>query len=231
MAPGNSTFCEAARVIEKFGLRHKLPERVTAFIERGARGQEPGTANSREACFFRTRNVIVGGMAQALFSACRKARESGYITDLMISEDRGPVRRLAHVLAKKALRIRDGLVPGESRCLLLCGNSAATPQGNRRGDRNQELALAFAQEIAGIPGIMLLSAGTDESAEAVAVVVDGTTSRQARQFGIQPQSYLDKNDSGRFFETPGFSHGCTRRKAPGPTGINILDMQVLILEA
>jgi glycerate-2-kinase len=230
MAPGNSTFCEAARVIEKFKLRYRLPEQVVAFIERGTRGQEPETANSRESCFFRTRNVIVGGMAQALFSAGRKAMESGYVADLMISEDRGPVRRLAHVLAKKALRIRDDLFPGESRCLFFCGESAAAGRGNGRSSRSQELALAFAQEIAGIPGITLLSAGTDEAAEAVGVVVDGTTSRQARKLGLQPQSYLDNDDPAAFFDKLGCSHGAARRRAPGPTGINVLDVQVLFLE-
>ena len=231
MAPGNATFCEAARVIGKYGLRYKLPEQVTAFIERGTRGQEPETAKSAEICFLRTRNTIVGGTAQALFAAGNKARESGYLTELAIAEDRDPAHRTARVLAKKALRVRDSLKYGEQRCLLFCGENPAAKPRSGKGGRNRELALAFAREIAGIPGITLLSAGTDGPWERTGAVVDGTTIPDARAQGLHVQAFLDDKDTAAFFKKLGPAADGRNGGAAGPDGINTMNVQVILVES
>lgn len=226
-APGNSTFCEAARIIEKFELRYKLPEAVVALIDRGTKGQEPETADSTEACFLRTRHVIVGGMAQALFLARSRAEASGYAADLMINEVRGPVRQAARILAKKAARIRDRLDAGERRCLLFGGESTAAAVRSGRGCRNQELALAFAQEIDGIPGITFFSADTRGADGAV---VDWTTASFARARGLCPEAYLRSKDSHAFFtRLDSFDNGRHHIKT-GRTVADGIDLQMILVE-
>ena len=90
-----------------------------------------------------------------------------------------------------------------------------------------ELALAFALEIEGRDGITLLSAGTDGSdgpTDAAGAIVDGRTASRARSIGIDPERYLADNDSYHFFEKAG---GLFRT---GPTGTNVMDLQVILLD-
>ena len=82
-----------------------------------------------------------------------------------------------------------GLQAGERRCLLFGGETTVTVRGTGKGGRNQELALAFALEIAGQDGISLLSAGTDGGdgpTDAAGALVDGGTAARARRLGMEP---------------------------------------------
>ena len=78
-------------------------------------------------------------------------------------------------------------------------------RGNGKGGRNQELALAFALEIAGATGITLLSAGTDGTdgpTDAAGAIVDGVNGSAGRaELGIHPETYLGNNDSYEFFQS------------------------------
>lgn len=96
------------------------------------------------------------------------------------------------------------------------------------GGRNLELALAFAIEAAGHPGITLLSAGTDgtdgPTGAAGAVVTDSTLAR-VKTLGLDPLAYLDDNDSYTFFARLG------DLVVTGPTGTNVMDLQIVQLAA
>lgn len=90
-----------------------------------------------------------------------------------------------------------------------------------------ELALAFAIEIEGQPGITLLSAGTDGTdgpTEAAGAIVDGGTVARAREKGLDPREYLDNNDSYTFFKT------CGGLLVTGATGTNVMDLQIVLIE-
>jgi glycerate-2-kinase len=90
-----------------------------------------------------------------------------------------------------------------------------------------ELALAFALEIEGIPGITLLSAGTDGidgPTDAAGAVVDGTTAAGADMRGPGPEEYLRNNDSYNFFREWGGLF------VTGPTGTNVMDVQIVVVE-
>ena len=76
-APDDSSFADAWAVIEKFGLREKLPARVADYLQRGIAGQEPETVKGDDPCLSTTRNVIVGGISQALAAARKSPGNSG----------------------------------------------------------------------------------------------------------------------------------------------------------
>jgi glycerate 2-kinase len=101
------------------------------------------------------------------------------------------------------------------------------------GGRNQELALAFALEIAGIPGITLLSAGTDGTdgpTDAAGAMVDGETLPKSRAAGLDAAAYLENNDSYSFFSRLDELAEGTHHIKTGPTGTNVMDMQVILVE-
>mgnify|MGYP001595285524 CR=1 FL=1 len=233
MVPDSTTFADVSAVIEKFGLKTALPERVSAFIERGMSGQEQETAKKEESCFKNVRSVIVGDITEALAAARRKAESSGYATDLLTTELQGEARDAARMLAQTALRIQGALKLGERRCLLSGGATTVTVRGTGKGGRNQELALAFAREIAGRKGITLLSAGTDGTdgpTEAAGAVVDGTTAIKAAELGIDPEAYLENNDSHAFFGKLDALTGEKHHLITGPTGTNVMDLQIILIE-
>jgi glycerate-2-kinase len=103
-----------------------------------------------------------------------------------------------------------------------------TVRGDGRGGRSTELALAFAIEIAGTPGVRLLSAGTDGidgASGAAGAYADGETLERARERGIDPGGALDRNDSAGLFEALGDLF------RTGPTGTNVMDLQLVRIDA
>jgi glycerate-2-kinase len=102
------------------------------------------------------------------------------------------------------------------------------------GGRNQELALAFAVAIAGMHGVALLSAGTDGTdgpTDAAGAIVDGDTSPAAKERGLDPAVYLDNNDSYTFFERLDALSGEQYHLKTGPTGTNVMDLQIMMVGA
>lgn len=232
-APDGTTFADAAFVVDKFGLKTALPPSVARFLERGLAGLEAETVKSGEVCFGKTRNIIVGGLARALAAARDKAEALGCAPEIITSELRGEARDAAHMLAQKAVHVRGGLKAGERRCLLSGGETTVTVRGKGKGGRNQELALAFAQEIAGTEGITLLSAGTDGTdgpTDAAGAVVDGETATIAAKIEIHPEVYLERNDSYAFFAKLDRMIDDKHHIITGPTGTNVMDLQVILVE-
>jgi glycerate 2-kinase len=232
-AQDTTTYADALAVIAKYGLQGAVPSRVLSFLERGANGQEPETVKSGDSCLHKTRNVLIGGNMLARSAAKERARQSGYVPEVITAGLQGEAREAARLLAQAGIRARDALRPGERRCLLSGGETTVTVRGNGRGGRNQELALAFALAVDGIEGISLLSAGTDGTdgpTEAAGAIVDGSTARAARRLGIHPETYLGNNDSYEFFSKLDRLTGEQHHVITGPTGTNVMDIQVMLID-
>ncbi len=144
----------------------------------------------------------------AVEAAREKAFSLGYNTLEMSEPVTGDARKAARELAKKAMDIHVNMKTSETGpiCIVSGGETTVTVRGSGKGGRNTELALAFAQEINGIPNISLLSAGTDGidgPTDAAGAFVDGSTIRRAQDKGLNPQSFLHENDSYNFFDKLG----------------------------
>lgn len=232
-APDSSTYHDAATVIEKYGLRQFLPESVYAHIERGMLGHEAETPKRTETCFGTTRNIIIGGVDLAVSAAADKAKKLGFSSEIITTELQGEARVAARLLARKAVEIRKMLKLRQKRCLLSGGETTVVVRGDGLGGRNQELALAFALEIEGVQGVSLLSAGTDGidgPTDAAGALVDGETVKKAREAGIDPAAYLERNDSYSFFKRLDLLTGGKNHLVTGPTGTNVMDLQVVCIE-
>ncbi len=232
-APDGSSFDYAWSVIEKYGLKEKIPVRVVDYLQRGINGLASETVKDGDPCLRGTRNVIVGGISQALAAAQEKSRQLGLAVEIVTAELQGEARDAARFLAHTARMTYAGLQAGERRCLLFGGETTVTVRGTGKGGRNQELALAFALEIAGQEGISLLSAGTDGGdgpTDAAGALVDGGTAARARRLGMEPAAYLDNNDSYGFFQQLDTLSGGRSHFMTGPTGTNVMDLQIILLE-
>jgi glycerate 2-kinase len=231
-SPDDSTFADAWAVIAKYGLQQRFPPRVTDFLQRGIAGQKPETVKENDACLTKTRNVIVAGIRQALDAARDRAEQLGYSAKMVSDTLQGEARDAAHFLAQAARSELGAMQANELRCLLCGGETTVTVRGTGKGGRNQEFALAFALEIEGWQGVSLLSAGTDGSdgpTDAAGAMVDGSTASRARSLGIDPLRYLEQNDSYAFFQQFDAASGSHRHFKTGPTGTNVMDIQIVLL--
>jgi len=232
--PDSTTWKDAVAVVKKYSLEHTLPAGVMKRLEQGCLGKIADTPKDGEAFFATTRNIIIGSLQQSLNAAREKAAETGFEPKIITSELQGEARIAGQYLASAALDMRSSLRPeNKPACLISGGETIVRVKGTGIGGRNQELALAFAAEIAGVPCIALLSAGTDGTdgpTDAAGAVVDGETAPKARDLGMDPFSYLENNDSYSFFRKLDSLTGEQHQFITGPTGTNVMDVQIMIVE-
>ncbi|MFN3467185.1 MAG: glycerate kinase, partial [Candidatus Brocadiales bacterium] len=225
--PDLSTYGGALEVVSKYGLARRLPERVYEYLKRGARGGIEETPKGWDVCFQHVHTFVLGSNMRALSAAKEKAEGLGYNTLILGSSFTGEAREVSRVFSSKAKEYkRSGSPLSGPVCLLAGGETTVTIRGNGKGGRNQEFALASAMEIEGQEGVVILSGGTDGNdgpTEAAGAVVDGTTCRRARELGMEPRDFLERNDSYTFFFRLG------DLIITGPTRTNVMDIMLCLI--
>jgi glycerate 2-kinase len=227
-SPDSSTYADAIRVLEKFALHDRIPGSVHETLQNGAKGLIGETPKEGSTIFRKVDNIIIGSNKKALEGARNKAETLGYNAEIISSEISGDAGETAKWLAQKAIAIATGAEDyRKPLCLLSGGETTVTVRGNGLGGRNTELALGFAIGIDGYEGITLLSAGTDGTdgpTDAAGAIVSGSTAREASAMWLDPHEYLKNNDSYNFFKKTG------GLLITGPTGTNVMDIQIMIIE-
>lgn len=222
------TFADALKVLDRYRLVDQVPATVIDLLRRGEKGELPETPKAGSPPLRNVENLVIGGNRQALEAAARAAREFGFQVVTLANDQTGEAREVGRALARRAAAAAADCGGNRPCCLLAGGETTVTVRGQGKGGRNLELALAFAMEIDGKSDITLLSAGTDGNdgpTDAAGAIVDGDTLSRARALGLDPQAFLDDNDSYRFFERTG------GLLITGPTGTNVMDIQVILIGA
>lgn len=225
-APDKTTYNHAIGVLEKYKLTEKAPESVINMLGNGAKGLIPETPKDDNPVFEKVENIIIGSNIKALEAAKTKAESLGFKPEIISSEITGEARDVGKWLADIA-RSKRSNSSNRLNCLISGGETTVTVKGNGMGGRNMELALAFAMEIECVEGITLLSAGTDGTdgpTDAAGAIVDGQTVKKAKTTGLNPEEYLNNNDSYNFFKK------IDELLVTGPTGTNVMDIQIMVIE-
>jgi glycerate-2-kinase len=227
-SPDSTTYDAALIVLKKYGLTDKVPQSIIDVLNKGSDGLIPDTPKEGNVIFRRIDNIIIGSNRIALDAAKQKAEELGSHAEIISAELTGEAKDAAKWLVKRAMEIRNRRSerPFAPTCLISGGETTVTVKGNGLGGRNTELALAFAMEIEGIDGITLLSAGTDGTdgpTDAAGAFAEGGTVKKAKAAGIDPVEYLNRNDSYNFFKK------IDGLLMTGPTGTNVMDLQIILL--
>jgi hydroxypyruvate reductase len=204
-APDATTSADAAAVLTRYGI----PPPPLAETPKGPS---------------RAQNLIVGSNRQSIDAAAKKARELGYRPIVLSTTIDGETRDIARM---HAALVREAIARGHRRmCFLSGGETTVTIRGKGLGGRNQEFVLAAAIALERTDGATIFSAGTDGidgPTDAAGAVADSSTLLRACARKLDPQSFLDNNDSYRFFERAG---GLVKT---GPTGTNVMDVRILLL--
>jgi glycerate 2-kinase len=221
--PDSTTFGDAQRVIAEAGVQ--VRPAVAAYLERGARDQEPETVKPGDERLAHARFEVIGSRRDAVEAAWRAAERAGYRVEVVEEATHGEAR----VAGQHFLNIGGRLASQSGRplCVLGSGETTVRVTGGGVGGRNQEFALGAASAITEFEGAALLASigtdGADGPTEAAGAVVDSSTLDRAAHVGLEWISSLERNDAYHFFEPLG------DLIVTGPTGTNVGDLHVLLL--
>jgi hydroxypyruvate reductase len=170
-------------------------------------------------------NIVIGNNATAVDAAGIEAERLGY-SHAMTSANapEGPAEGVAAKIVEMARTMRsqpgpDCLITGGEPTVTLC-----TAKDRGLGGRNQQLALAALAQEPDWRGLALAAGGTDGEdgpTDAAGAFVDETIAQSARECGLDPHSYLRRNDAYHFFDQV---DGLIKT---GPTHTNVCDLRVV----
>ena len=210
--PDGTSCADALAVVEKYGLR--LSDAALALLRRETPKELPGVETH-----------VSGSVRELCAAAGRAARELGYepvfLTDRLSCEAREAGRFLSAILKSHA-------GSGRALAFIAGGETVVRLTGNGLGGRNQELALAACEGIAGLAEAAVFSVGsdgTDGPTDAAGGFVDGESFEKLKAAGLELHTVLGDNDSYHALAAIG---GLI---VTGPTGTNVNDVSVALLRA
>jgi glycerate-2-kinase len=109
--------------------------------------------------------------------------------------------------------------------VILGGETTVQVRGDGIGGRNHETVLSAVEQIASLDGAVVAALGTDGidgNSPAAGAIADGTTLQRAKRKGLEPQVFLARNDSYRFFRH------LNDNLVTGRTGTNVADLYLLL---
>jgi glycerate-2-kinase len=225
--PDSTTFSDARRVLEKYCLWQNAPISVRKLLSAGEKGIVAETPKSDDPAFRRVHSFVLGNCRSAAAAACRHLRTSGLNTLLLTTTLEGEARFVGVMFGALANSIGSiGEPIPKPAAIVAAGETTVTVAGRGLGGRNQELVLGAAMKLNKIEGIVVASFSTDGidgPTEAAGAIADTKTYSRAAELGLEPQRFLDQNDSYHFF---------TKLEdliITGPTGTNVNDISVIIV--
>ena len=209
--PDSSTCADAVRIAKKYRL--KLSDDARALL----RNETPKYLSNVE--------TVITGSVKDLCEAAQKACEAlGYKSILLTEQLDCQAREAGAFLGAIAKSHQESK---ESLAFIAGGETVVRLTGRGIGGRNQELALAAAEKIAGFKDTAVFSVGsdgTDGPTDAAGGYCDGETKDVLAREGISIFDTLEENDAYHALEISG---GLI---ITGATGTNVNDVAVLLIK-
>jgi len=218
--PDSTSIQDCERIAAKYNLIDQFPNSVADLFRQHALDETP---KSDDPAFVRARWWTVLSNKVALDEAASAATRAGFAVEVDNSCDDWPYDKAAAYLLG---RLRDLRSKVSRVCLISGGEVTVTVRNGGTGGRNQQFALACAEEIAG-QNITVLSAGTDGidgNSPAAGAIVDGATVARAGRVSAlgSVQKALSTFNAYPLFDALGDA------VVTGPTGNNLRDLRILL---
>lgn len=219
--PDGSTVEDAKEILAKWHL--PVPQSVLNALLSGSGVIAPGDPR-----LARTENRVIAAPSQSLEAAAALGRSMGCEVRILGDRVEGEARDVGRSQAALALDVQSSMTTGGRPVLLLSGGElTVTRRGDGIGGPNAEFMLAMAIALEGAEGIHALSCdtdGVDGAAEVAGADIGPETLAQAKALSVDPQSFLDRNDSHTFFRRLG------RQIVTGPTLTNVNDFRAILIQ-
>ncbi|MBK5114822.1 MAG: glycerate kinase [Candidatus Heimdallarchaeota archaeon] len=218
-APDLTSWHTTEQIINKYGIMHKLPLSVQQVVKEGLTREINETLKPDNSTFANVENIIIASNTKSCNAMKEYANQKKYSPIIISTEISGEAREVGKEFAEKAKRMDNNSV------LIAGGETTVTIQGNGLGGRNQELALAASQIIAGKKRIVIASLGSDGidgPTDAAGALVDGYTALSGSKMKLEIDDFLNNNDSFNFLKQT------NNLIFTGPTGTNVMDFIVVV---
>ncbi|GHU77769.1 D-glycerate 2-kinase [Clostridia bacterium] len=212
--PDTSTSADAFSILELYGIP------LTDPMSNAIMHETPKALHNVDT-------QITGNVSQLCEAASIAAQRLGYTPLILTTTLDCEAREAGAFLAAIAREIHGTGRPVKPPCaVILGGETVVHLRGSGKGGRNQELALAAAKGIDGLPNVALFSVGsdgTDGPTDAAGGIVTGDFAVQCRAAGLSIDAYLSNNDSYNILKA------MNSLIIIGPTGTNVNDLTVLMI--
>lgn len=226
-APDLTTFADCINILEKYGIKDKIPAAVSEYLIGGLNSKNPETPKPGNPIFEKVHNFIIANNFAALETAKTKAIALGYNCIVISSMVEGETKDVAKVHSAIIKEIKRSSNPiSTPACVISGGETTVTIKGRGKGGRNQEFVLQAAIDIDGMDNVLVFSAGTDGTdgpTDAAGAMADGYTINRARKIGMDARKFLLENDSYNFFKP------LRDLIFTGPTNTNVMDLCLLLV--
>jgi glycerate 2-kinase len=223
-SPDPATYGDARKILVERKLYDAIPDAVRAHIESGVSGRIPETPKPGDPALKRVTLAVIGSNRVAIDAAADAARNEGLDTVRILPGFlRGEARECARTFVEELRKARESAPPTRAVVLIAGGETTVTVRGKGKGGRNQEFVLSAAVEMDGMPGMAVLSCGTDGvdgPTDAAGGFADGTTVSRAAAAGLSLKAHLDRNDAYPFLQA------LSDLVVTGPTGTNVTDIAI-----
>lgn len=213
--PDNSTSEDAINVTKKYKLQ------ISDDLIEVLKLETPKNVSNCET-------VITGSVTALCRAASQAAARLNYRPVFLSSTLGCEAREAGRFMAAIAREIRQGDSDIKPPCAVIVGGETVVRiSGSGKGGRNQELALSAAMGIEGLKDVVLFSIGsdgTDGPTDAAGGIVDGESIKRILGTRIEPEVYLDNNDSYHALKASG------DLIMTGSTGTNVNDLIVLLMK-
>ena len=217
----HTTFKDAINICKKYGV----DVNIISFLKSQMKNKDSETLKYDEYKSINCKNILIASNLHALNGAKEKACEFGFNTKIYTDELFGEAKEAGKFILSLA-RYRKKHSNGKE-CLLFGGETTVLVKGSGKGGRNQEMSLSFLSELKKKDkGIYFLSAGTDGNdgpTDAAGAMAFYELLEISEKLHLNPQTYLDNNDSYTFFEK------INSLVKTGPTNTNVGDIQIALI--
>lgn len=203
-APRRSSYQDAISVIQKYALSEKINNPVMEYLENGARQEKLEAPKPGVTFIDNTRNIIIAGNKDAVQGGLDQALREGFYSNVLPEELFGEASQVGANLANELIKLSS--CSSRPACFITGGETTVTLPDSPapgKGGRNLELALSTVKVLDGAADVGLITLATDGEdgiTNAAGAVVTGKTYQRALKLGNDPDDYLVRHDSYKYFE-------------------------------
>lgn len=195
---------EALQILKKYNLLDKLDLSSDDFLE-----------TPKENMYFEnTSNILLLSNQTALLAMKEKAKELGFEAEIISDKFQTEAKIAGKELIDKAIPSQILLAGGETTVKVL--------NSNGKGGRNQESVLSAFPYIGERVTIASFDSDGWDNSEFAGAIGDFLTIQKAKEMNINPESFLQENNSFSFFEKIG--DGIITGRLPS----NVSDLMIVI---
>jgi glycerate 2-kinase len=228
--PDNTTFQDAKTICDHYSIFHQFSPSIQQRILEGIKGTIEDTPKSGDSIFSSSETYIIGSAATSAKVALESLHNQGFFGEIFSHALQGEAKEFGKDLISI---INNNSHEKRPKILIGTGEFTVTLQGKGKGGRNQEMLLGFLCTLIQNPSLIpknccfvLISGafdGIEGNSPAMGAIVDSSSLARVQKLGLEPSSYLQRNDSYRFFQKLGDSI------VTGQTGTNVNDMLLVLI--